>query len=371
MYTIINSIYHEDASFTIIDTQLSHCDVSNTLQQLRKRRTSTDMPLRFDNLASSPYPTYTQYELDMRRKAEILQYKATNKNTMQNNITKSQIYSQMVSGSYQMSNQTISCPDTIIAKPSYYSDVPGPVEYLYLNPEIPLYNLNVTREYTDLYYSNNDKWNYTSYTNVVSNSSSDVLIGSLTLKNGIDDTAYIFSLRIPINIYVAGTNNTNLDNTFDFNRKTSNITISNVSCNVYYNNTLLTSTNVAKPVNPTTDISDIFSIDLDTINSGNNPFQSNIFSGYITFNNINLYTVNGYTYDFKININSFLDTNDANYTQSDYYSAFQNYVVINSTTTNIISNCDITTENLYTEKTVTLTGRNTKNKTYSSSVTLL
>jgi hypothetical protein len=369
------------ATFTVTDaTQVDMSYVSNeivdssqcaVLQQLRRRRASTDMPLRFDNLAASPYPTYTQYELDMRRKAEILQYSANNKNTMQNNPTRAQLYSQMVNGYYQPTNQTSSCPENTIPKPTYNSDVPGPVQYLYLNPEIPIYNLNLVREYTDMYYSNNDKWGYTSYTNIVSNSSSDVLIGSLTIKNGIDDTAYSFSLRIPINIYVAGTNNTDLDNTFDFTRKTSNITISNVSCNVYYNNTLLNSTTVTRQVNPTTDSSDIRTINLDTQNSGTKQFQANVFSGYITFNNINLYTANGYTYDFKIDISTLLDTSDPNYTQSDYYSNFQNYVVINSTNTNIISNCDAISDNLYTTKMVTLTGRNSKQAAYSSSVVLL
>ena len=368
----VNNATYVDTSYSSTDTNIdvSQCGV---LEQLRRRRSSlvsTDTPVRFDNLASSPYPTYTQYELDMRRKAEILQYKANNTNTMQNNPTRAQLYSQMVNGYYQPTNQTPSCPENMIPKPTYYSDVPGPIQNLYLNPEIPLYNLQVTRDYTDLFYSNNDKWSYTSYTSVISNSSSDVLIGSLTIKNGIDDTAYSFSLRIPINIYVAGTNNINLDKTLDFTRKTSNITISNVSCNVYYNNTLLNSTSVAKPVNPTSDSSDIHSIKLNTRTSGDKPFESNVFSGYITFNNINLYTVNGYTYDFKININSILNTNDPNYTQSDYYSTIQNYVVINSANTNIVSNCDVTTDNLFTEKTVTITGRNTKNKTYSSSIVL-
>jgi len=340
----------------------------NVLQQLRRRRISTDMPLRFDNLASSPYPTYTQYELDMRRKAEILQYRANNKNTMQNNLTQTELYSQMVNGSYQITNQTTSCPDAMIKKPTYYSDVPGPIQNLYFNPEIPLYNLQVTREYTDLYYSNNDKWIYTSYTSVISNSASDVLIGSLTIKNGIDDTNYSFSLRIPINMYVSGRNNTELDNTLDFVRTASEMTISNTSCNVYYNDISLNSPNVARPVNPIIDATNISTIRLNTTNSGNNLFEANVFAGYITINNINLYTVNGYTYDFKINVNSVVDTKDPNYTQSDYYSTLQNYVVINSVNaTNTISNCDVT-PNINVNKTVTLTGRNTKNNTYSSTI---
>ena len=360
---------YQDVSSSFTPSVLSpQC---NVLLQVRRKRVPTSMPLRFDNLAASPYPQYTQYELDMRRKAEILQYKATNKNTMQNNLTKSQIYSQMVNGTYQLNPVTNNCPDTIISRPTYYSDVPGPAQNLYLNPEIPLYNLQVTREYTDLYYLNNDKWKYVSYSNVISNSDSDVLIGSLTIQNGIDDIAYTFSLRIPINIYIAGKNNVEIDKTLDFIRKTSVISISNnASCNVYYNEISLNSSSVAKPVNPTIDKRDIYSVDLETISSGTNPFQANIFSGYITFNNINLYTVNGYTYDFKINISSIIDTNDQNYTQSDYYSTFQTYCVINSSNTNMESNCYASTTNQYITKTITLTGRNTKYESYSSSIVL-
>jgi hypothetical protein len=365
----VNGILFPDASNSSTATEFSpQC---NVLLQVRRKRVPTSMPLRFNNLAASPYPQYTQYELDMRRKAEILQYKATNKNTMQNNLTKSQIYSQIVNGTYQVNPVTNNCPNTIISRPTYYSDVPGPAQNLYLNPEIPLYNLQVTREYTDLYSVNNNKWNYVSYSNVISNPASDVLIGSLTIQNGIDDSAYTFSLRVPINIYIAGKNNVEIDRTLDFIRNTSSISISNVSCNVYYNDISLNSSSVAKPVNPIIDKHDIYTVDLETISSSTNPFQANIFSGYITFNNINLYTVNGYTYDFKINISSVLNTNDQNYTQSDYYSTFQTYCVINSSNTNMESNCYASTWNPYITKTVTLTGRNTKYETYSSSIELL
>ena len=83
--------------FQDIDIYMTDSSQCNVLVQLRRARTTINRSaLRFDNLAASPYPTYSKYELDMRRKAEILQYKATNKNTMQNNLTKSQLYSQIV-----------------------------------------------------------------------------------------------------------------------------------------------------------------------------------------------------------------------------------------------------------------------------------
>jgi len=116
-------------------------------------------PQRFDNLASNPYipsgGSYTQQQLDMRRKAEILKYTASKSNTKTNNLTKSERWAQLVNGKQpsqsfiqqniisQNSNSiTIqTCPSgTIIQTPSYACGVPGPITTLYLDPAIPLYN---------------------------------------------------------------------------------------------------------------------------------------------------------------------------------------------------------------------------------------
>lgn len=340
----------------------------NIIQQLRRSRIPSTMPIRFDNLASSPYRQYTKRELDMRRKAEILQYSASNKATLQNNLTKSQQYSQIVNGTYQPTNN---CPNTIITTPSYYSDVPGPVEYLYLNPSIPLYNYQVIREYTDLYYTYNDKWIYTSYTNILCNDSNPPLFGSLSIKDAIDDTSYTFTLKIPINIYVSGINSTTAD--IDFIRHPSDLlinSINQISCNVYYNNTLLNSPGIAKQVIPAYNLSESYPLILDTNHSGTNPFYANIFTGYIIIENIQLYTAKGYVYDFKLSINTKLDINDPNYIESDYYNNIQYYAIVNSSQANISSNCIANTLNPSHTKTVTITGRNSKNQSYSSSISL-
>jgi hypothetical protein len=95
----------------------------------------TPPPPRYDPI--SPYPEHSQSQLNMRRKAEILQYK---KNSTQTNskLTKSQKWGQIVNGNFQ---QNKICPlDMYLPTPSSSCDVPGPTITLQFDPNIPLYN---------------------------------------------------------------------------------------------------------------------------------------------------------------------------------------------------------------------------------------
>lgn len=101
-------------------------------------------PSRF--IPTSPYPLYSSYELDMRRKAEILKYNNNNSNTKTNNLTKKQQLSYVVSrfsGGGVSAELTKKCSEINNTKsiplPNYYSGVPGPITMLYYNPDIPLY----------------------------------------------------------------------------------------------------------------------------------------------------------------------------------------------------------------------------------------
>lgn len=84
----------------------------------------------------SPYPQYTQYQLDMRRKAEILKY--NNSSTKTNNPTKKQLFAAIVRGGGGAVTTATQCPETA-PLPSYFSGVPGPVTMLFNDPAIPLY----------------------------------------------------------------------------------------------------------------------------------------------------------------------------------------------------------------------------------------
>jgi len=104
---------------------------------------------------------YSDFELNMRRKAQILQY---NKN--QNNPTKKQLWAMLNKGeltrkkTWATQGINITNPNTnnlnligntlvcnvnavspgVIVNPTYASDVPGKIIGLYLNPVVPLTN---------------------------------------------------------------------------------------------------------------------------------------------------------------------------------------------------------------------------------------
>jgi hypothetical protein len=119
---------------------------------------------RFD--LRSPYDMsgggYTKFQLDMRRKAEILQYKGSGGNSggsKKNSLTKKQKWAQVVRNPYTPITPTIETPDCgMVVTPSQSSGIPGPNIPLYLDPLIPLYNYQnsiITNSYGGLYTNQN------------------------------------------------------------------------------------------------------------------------------------------------------------------------------------------------------------------------
>jgi len=79
-----------------------------------------------------------QFDLDMRRKAEILKYDRQSSQT--NNLTNSQKWSKMATAKRVMRRtpDSTSCANMFV--PTSSSDVPGPIIYLYEDPSTNLYN---------------------------------------------------------------------------------------------------------------------------------------------------------------------------------------------------------------------------------------
>jgi hypothetical protein len=76
-------------------------------------------PARIETI--SPYPANTPSDLNMRRKAEILQYKNNSQNTKTNNLTKKQNYALLSRGIVnELSQYTISSLNNPILQPYYY-----------------------------------------------------------------------------------------------------------------------------------------------------------------------------------------------------------------------------------------------------------
>jgi hypothetical protein len=101
-------------------------------------------PPRYDNLLTSPYLPqnggFTKYQLDMRRKAEILTYNS-NRMLKVNSLTKSQKFSIIAkNNTTNIPVYNNKCPSVLT--PSSSCDVPGAVIMLYNDPNIPLYKFN-------------------------------------------------------------------------------------------------------------------------------------------------------------------------------------------------------------------------------------
>jgi hypothetical protein len=126
---------------------MSNTDFFNTFCALRKQKMLTNIPTppRVE-LQPSPYERgFTQEQLNMRRKYEILQYSANAQSTQTNNLTKKQQYSLSVRGYGQEQRYSVAalaqmenCP--IPQVPTTHSNVPGPSILLYKDDNVPLYN---------------------------------------------------------------------------------------------------------------------------------------------------------------------------------------------------------------------------------------
>lgn len=293
------------------------CDVIN---QRNKLRLLLQPPIRFNPV--SPYPANTQAELDMRRKAEILQY---NKNsTQKGKITKAQQWSNLVKGSFQRNTQTTvvrdssgqiidftvyntvaSCPqDKYLPTLSSSSDVPGPIITLQYNPDVPLYNYAEGENVSGLI--NQEKptyWNSYTSSNILSlvplldgsTQTDQTTLCSLAIFN-TDYNFTTFEINTPIGFYVSGQATNNTDASGIFNIDTFNVS-------VYNNNNLITTTNI----NTTTSITNRavnyytkFPKDGNGNIIGDTTFQGVQYIGNLKMSNIVLSTQPGLLYDIKI-----------------------------------------------------------------------
>lgn len=318
-------------------------------QQRHRQMLFTIPPMRYT--PPSPYvqfPQFTQKQFDMRRKAEILSYNAAKTNTKTNNFTKKQKWAQLVSGTQQASSYTTiikrntapytyadACGNLMynkfdqlfnIIKPSYdcslsndliptptsSSGIPGPIEYLIRDLNVPLYNYATNIDnYSILQSDNKDLWNiYTSddlsFSPAISN-----LYGTVVIRQPIDQYAYSFTIQTPISLFVSGRSTSSVGTAI----ADLSLNIQSVSLQVYYNKTaidlqmqpafalngtrLSLSANsvgnkyTAKCTNNTAFLN--YSI---TGTTPNYMYQD--YVGMLSISNLYLYTEPGYIYDFYL-----------------------------------------------------------------------
>lgn len=302
------------------ETDTNQIEVCNVLAQRNRVRLLTPPPIRFNPI--SPYPTYTKYELDMRRKAEILQY---NKNsTQKGRITKAQQWANLVKGQFQRSTQTqvvydtcgnvidttvyntiASCPqDKYLPTPSSSSDVPGPIITLQYDPNVMLYNYaDGENTFGIINQDITDQWKVYTSNNILTLYGAEQTLCTLAIFN-TDNPFTTFEINTPIGFYLSGQSYNNSDSSGIFQ-------INSFAVNVYNTNNLL-STNfiktqsfTTKQINYYTKFNRYTSGD----NSGNiiggeSTFQGIQYVGNLKISNLTLSTQPGLIYDIKLQFNT-------------------------------------------------------------------
>lgn len=316
---------------------MSDQNICDILAIQRRRVFFKKQPLRFD--ISTPYEQYLKKDLDMRRKAEVLQFNGNKSNTKTNNFTKKMKLAQALKGNsisqkkirslIDASGNISTCyVDDLIVKPTSSSDVPGKTAYLYLDNTVPLYNYT-TRNNT--FNTVNDeekfKWKISKYDDQYSARSNYAIAGTICMGNLIDKNYYRFKLVTPIGIYMQGY----LPN--ESNSGTV-ITITGASLKVAFNDNEVTLASTPTYSYDFTDMS--FNTNMSSSDLSNNTtFYASQYVGNLTVSNIYLYAQKEYLYDLYLSFS--MSYSDADNDFSFYkLGTFTN---ISSSNVSVTSNC--------------------------------
>jgi hypothetical protein len=248
-------------------------DNTNTVFcQQRRLRMRFNVPItRYTPISPYVNTNLTAFDLDMRRKAEILKHTGSQKSTQSNKMTKAQIYAQVVRGfspTQKLLNKSTGvynptslefCDSSLNLVLTSSSDVPGPIRALYLDKDIPLYNFAPP---IDAYNENpmDDRPGFVYYPNSDVFLSQPQRLGALEIFHAIPNTVSIFTLTIPY-------------------------TLTNIGTRIPIDNQLaLTVTYGSSPV------------------SSSASYNIIIADNFITINNVELYTSPGFIFEFALTI---------------------------------------------------------------------
>jgi hypothetical protein len=291
--------------------------ICNAAAQIRQRSLFNKPTTRYDTV--SPYPNFSKFQLDMRRKAEVLQYKPSSINNLTNKLTKKQVLARALSGLGQVgkSNRNSSCPsDLYIPTPSYKSNVPGTPFNIYLDPNIPLYNfnsnvLNQANNYSELPSpGTTSKWITSDFSkNTFCKSNVQTSLFQMYITEIIDKPYYTYSLNIPIAIALNGVFPDKNFFQYFIGAATLQVYYGDQAVNTHINNyNVFVNTDIS--YNFIVDVSNQFN--LATYKDVSlNSFGACQFLANIPFNNIKLYTQHGFIYDFRLTVSIIPSSNNS------------------------------------------------------------
>ena len=255
----------------------------------------------------SPYPQYTPFQLSMRRKAEILKHASTSQS---NRLTKTQKFAKLVKNN-KSSNNLIRCQGDQTS-PSLTSscNVPGPIQSLYYDPTVQLYQYTTFNQFS---HSENDVntgnnlflvMPSTNPVNTTNNQLSDI-VGTFCIQQVLSiNNLYTFKVSIPVSVSVNISSNQTV---------VGNFNLSSIYFYIYYNQYLIASNDTSAILHspylyasPTITFPSQ-SIDFNSISNA----QDGFFLGNINIS-VTLYGRPGMIYDLKLKGN--VNTSDSSFT---------------------------------------------------------
>ena len=276
-------------------------------------------------LQPSPYGSFSKFQVDMRRKAEVLKHMPAKQNNQTNNLTKNQQFALISKGFTQkisVETGTNICPNNnYIPTPNSASDVPGPLVYLFEDPTVPLYNFSdprYDRSYALTQTDNTTPWTITDVSNVVFTHNTYSILTSIYVRINTPTTFTTFTLTTPVVISITGITK-NITSPINFSFYISSFVVS-----VFYNSTVVNSTDTditpAYGMNNPTVTTQIVNRPVTITCNGNNSITAVQYIGNITLNSLSLYTSPGYVFDIKpkfqviypINISTYFTSVNAN-----------------------------------------------------------
>lgn len=265
----------------------------------RKKKQQLFLPKnRFEKI--SPYDgTYTQFDFDMRRKAETLKYERTD--TKMGKKTQRSLWSNVVQtraaqpknrkvaynkrdnryDTYVYNNAVDICDASAAPAPSSNSDVPGDIN-LYLDHNVPLYNYKISRDYGILFpspvfnvYAQTTKdtsMSYTSYTNAMTIYPLDTPTSTTQIN-----------LSIPVSFYITGTANkpsifTGID-----------VSLTSISYRIMFNDSIVST--------GTTTLPDVHDIVFDSTLNTNDQIHGDLYLGTIDIFDLTVNSTADYVFD--------------------------------------------------------------------------
>ena len=232
------------------------CTIIQSILSQKQQLALYNVPFPRFNLVS-PYENnqYTETQLNMRRKCEILQYYNYNQNTKTNSFTKRQSFANLVKNG-STANKRAYCQNNSIPTPTSSCDVPGPVIMLQYDPTVPLYNFGndlQNRSYAELMISMPNYQLYampstfafppapgiphdvsqTTYT-------TEIPLGVLITNNTVKDV-YSIKFQAPIFFWVRGVRDNTLIGSDIFQLQVQSVVVM-----FYYNDTVVNTINITR-----------------------------------------------------------------------------------------------------------------------------